>query len=160
MTELLKIYENHPVHIAGRVWVFSKVTYSIEDNQSISLSLAELTRLQNAVANKICAEESNLTKVEYDFLCEMTWISNKEVLDIISCSAPGIAKWRKNGFPSLESRVLKEYFWLKLFADKDEIKNNPEILNALTQIGVKKLSTLGLLAVKARVVDAIDGKAA
>lgn len=160
MTEALKIYENHPIHIAGRVWVFSKVTYFVEENVKLSLSLAELTRMQNAVANTICAEEANLTKDEYDFLCEMTWVSNKEIMEVISCSAPGIAKWRKNGFPSLESRVLKEFFWLKLFGDKEQIKNNPEIITAFTQTGIRKLSTLGLLAVKTGVVDAVDGKAA
>jgi hypothetical protein len=66
----IKKHKNYPFMAAGRIWTIPAVTLSIHPDGSTGLSLAEIQRIQKAIANEICASTSPTTAEEMEFLRE------------------------------------------------------------------------------------------
>ena len=83
----------------------------------------------------------------------MTETSAKEISKLLQCNISSIVKWRqKDKVPPLESLVLKEFFWIKLFGDK--------VTFPKSQVGSDRLAALCKTAVESRVVKPVSKKAA
>ena len=146
-------YENHPIPMVGRVWVFPEVRYIKDSEGEFGILGTELERLQQGVANAICGEIGSLNKVELEFLCELTGTSAKDIAELVQCNISSIVKWRqKDQVPALESMILKEYFWIKLFGEKVSFPK--------TQVGKERLEGLFNAAIKQKAVMVVRTKAA
>ena len=146
-------YKNHPVPMIGRVWVFPSVTYTKDPEGDLGISLKELGRLQYGVANAICGEASVLKSEEFDFLMSITQCTPADVAKLIDCHVSSIGKWRnKNAVPYLESLVLKEIFWMKLFAKKAPCPS--------AYFGQERLAAMARLAIEKKLAKPVSKKAA
>lgn len=148
-----EIRKHHAMHFAGKVWVFQKVVFSQDEEGELGISFAELTRLHRAVANAVCANDSSLTREELDFLCEMTSTTNREIADLLKCTPTNVSKWRKRQHvPDLESIVLKEIFWEKIFGRDVEYPH--------ASFGKDRLQQMGKTAIKLKLADPVERSAA
>ena len=147
------IKTNHILHIAGKVWVFEKVEFVKDIEGDLSITGKELLRLQKSVGNAICGSSSVLTKDELDFLCECTGTTGKEISTVLFCDSSSVTKWRNQGkVPMLESIILKEYFWVKIFGEG--------ILTQISLFGPKRLDRLFKKAIEEHLADPVSTKAA
>lgn len=148
-----EVNRNHAMHFAGKVWVFKEVVFSRDDDGELGISLAELSRLHRTVANAICANDAPLTREELDFLCQFASTTNREIAAILKCTPTNVSKWRKREHvPDLESIVLKEVFWEKIFGkDIDYPK---------ASFGPERLKQMGLTAIKLKLADPVQRSAA
>ena len=141
------------MHFAGKIWIFRKVVFSRDEEGELGISFAELTRLHRAVANAICASENHLTRDELDFLCELVSATNREIADALKCAPTSISKWRKRQHvPELESIVLKEIFWEKVFGKDIEYPK--------ASFGKDRLHQMGRIAIKLKLADPVEKSAA
>jgi hypothetical protein len=146
-------YMNHPIPMIGRVWVFPEVTYVKDPEGELGISMAELQKLQHAVANAICGEHSQLSCEEFDFLMDLSESTVKEISTLLICHSSNIGRWRnKDHVPPLESIVLKEYFWVKLFGD---LVDYPKSI-----FGKERLRLMSKAAVEKRAAISVSKKAA
>ena len=152
MTEKL-IKKNHILHMAGKVWVFDEVEFIRDIEGDLSITAKELLRLQRAVGNAVCGSSSFLTTDELDFLCEATSTTGKEISTVLFCDSSSVAKWRNQSkVPMLESVILKEYFWVKIFGEG--------IVTQIDLFGPKRLDRLCRKAIEDHLADPVSNKAA
>jgi hypothetical protein len=67
-----KRHKNYPFMAAGRIWTIPEVTLSIHPDGSAGLSLAEIQRIQEVIANEIRSSTSPITADEMEFLRDAT----------------------------------------------------------------------------------------
>lgn len=146
-------YTNHPIPMIGRVWIFPEVTYVKDPEGELGISLAELKKLQLAIANAVCGEDSRLSCDEFDFLMDLSESSVKEISLLLKCHSSNVGRWRnKDNLPPLESVVLKEFFWVKLFGGCVEYPN--------AIFGQDRLASMARSAVESNAAIFVSKKAA
>jgi hypothetical protein len=146
-------YVNHPIPLVGRVWVFPEVIYVRDPEGELGISIDEIHRIHMAVANAICGESTPLKPLEFDFLMDCSESTVKEISALLICHTSNIGRWRnKDQVPPLESLVLKEYFWMKLFGDKADYPKS--------FFGKDRLLAMAKAAVDSKVVGPVSKKAA
>jgi len=121
MTKLkIVIKKNYDFLAAGRFWIVRRLKMTVFPDASLGLSEEEIERIHLAVANHICGETEPLLGRELEFLCNITLTKYTEVSDYLDIHKSTVTKWRHgtNPIPSLSSRVLKRWFWFKLFGDE------------------------------------------
>ncbi len=146
-------YTQHPIPMIGRVWVFPEVVYTKDAEGELGISFIELEKLQLSVANAICGEEQQLKSIEFDFLLNITKTTQSEIAEFLKCHVSSIGKWRqKENVPQLESLVLKEIFWTKLFGNKVSYEQS--------LFGRQRLALMSNAAIEKKVVAPVHKKAA
>ncbi len=151
--DLIETKQDYAMHFAGKLWVFQKVFFSRDEDGHLGLSMSELNRLHRAVANAICADDIALSTEELEFLCKLTTTTNKSIAETVKCNPTNISKWRKRQHvPDLESIVLKEFFWEKIFGEDIEYPN--------ASFGKSRLQKMGQTAIKLKLADPVERDAA
>jgi DNA-binding transcriptional regulator YiaG len=98
----------------GRVWNFEIEMKEVDGR--CCLSAADGYRMSQTIALSIFRKNEVLTNEEFAFLVEVTGVSQKELANVLSRTGAAVSLWKKrNSFPLLESKVLKEYFFSILF---------------------------------------------
>jgi hypothetical protein len=147
------IQKKHMMHFAGKVWIFDQVEFVKDLEGDLSITGKEMLRLQRAVGNAVCGNATALTKDELDFLCECTSTNGKEIASLVFCDPSNVTKWRNQGkVPMLESLILKEFFWIKLFGEGLSIKTD--------LFGSRRLAQLSSKALAEHLADPVSNKAA
>lgn len=114
-----KIKKNYPYQAAGRTWTVPKLELTSLPDGSAAISDEEIQRIQRAIANEICGDESSLTMAELEFLCDATETSLSDVANTLKIHRSTVTRWRKAGEvpKSVMSLVLKKWFWSLLFGE-------------------------------------------
>jgi hypothetical protein len=136
-----KVEENYSMLIAGRTWVFQKVTFT-EIKGHLTINAIVLEELHKAVANKICGEDTSLNVEEFNFLCNLSDSSYTAVSEYLGISKSAISKWvEKDGFliDLTYSRALKKYFWNLIFSEINRRNCTPaEELKGMSERAVRE----------------------
>ena len=148
MTSLIRT--EHPMNLAGKIWVFSEVRFELDFEGDLCLSAEELSRIHRVVCNEIVRKDSFLSSDEFEFLCEFTSTTFREIAEVAVCDPTTVSKWKSRGsVPGLESRVLKEFFWEKIFGKELAVKKDrPQRLS-----GKKRLEKMANIAVEEHLVE-------
>ncbi len=111
--------------IAGRSWQVDPLKLMLDAQGQQHLSESNIRLLRLAVANCICNEDSELRQAEFEMLCELTRSSYKEVATYLRKDKSTVSRWaNKSHIDYAESRLLKDYFWNKLFGDLDRRRSD------------------------------------
>ncbi len=123
--ELREIDQTHELEIAGRSWHIDAMRLMADANGQPQLSDADAKLLRLAVANCICNEDSELRRAEFELLCDLTRSSYKEVATYLRKDKSTVSRWaNKTHIDYAESRLLKDYFWNKLFGDVERRRSD------------------------------------
>ena len=115
--------------IAGRMWKFDSVVFTVIRGKD-NIEATELHNRKKDVANFICGEDRQLNIEEFDFLCSLSDSSYKEIADFLCVHKSTISKWFEKDNFSIDmttSRVLKRYFWSKIFMDIERRQFDPKL---------------------------------
>jgi len=115
----------YELEIAGRSWHIDPIKLISDAQGHGQLSEADIRVLRLAVANCICNEDSELRQAEFELLCELTRSSYKEVATYLRKDKSTVSRWaNKAQIDYAESRLLKDYFWNKLFGDLERRRSD------------------------------------
>jgi hypothetical protein len=115
----------YELQIAGRAWAIDPMKLMMDPQGQRQLTEADIRMLRLAVANCICNEDSELRQAEFELLCELTRSSYKEVATYLRKDKSTVSRWaNKAQIDYAESRLLKDYFWNKLFGDLDRRRSD------------------------------------
>jgi len=121
MIELETVVEkDYPYQAAGRTWTVRKLELTKLPTGKLGLSLAEIRRVNHAVANEICGSAEPLTFLDFEFLCATTSTTFKEAAEFLGIHRTTVTKWRRPdaSIQPTYSLVLKKWFWFKLFGEQ------------------------------------------
>jgi formate dehydrogenase maturation protein FdhE len=140
-----KLFENYRIQAAGTIWEFEFVEMESDSEGKTLLKATEIQRINRSIANALCSEARPLTPDELEFLSKITRTRNTEIAARVYADPSTVTRWKeKKSIPALESEVLKEFFWNKLFSAELE-----KITKKKTQSsGAAALQRLGETAVE------------
>ena len=116
-----KRIENYRIQAAGTIWEFESVEMESAADGKILVGAAEVQRINRSIANALCSEPSPLSPDELEFLAKITRTRNTEIAARVYADPSTVTRWKEmKAIPALESEVLKEYFWNKIFAAEME----------------------------------------
>lgn len=118
------------VQVAGDIWEFDSIEVEEADNGKIVISAKVIAEINSAIANIICSDPSPLKIEEFEFLAKLTRTKNTEIAARVYADPSTISRWKEKAtIPSLESEVLKEFFWAKIFSKKimEQFGENPRL---------------------------------
>jgi hypothetical protein len=151
-----KKHKNYPFLAAGRVWIIPEVSITILPDNTMGLSLAEIKRIQKAIANEVCGSPGPLSIEELEFLCDATATRYNEIAEKLFVSKSNVTFWRKSAkrVPLLESLFLKRWFWCRLFGTAlgkffehlptEAIADESKLLSAIKDRAIKEHLTFAL----------------
>ena len=140
-----KTIENYRIQAAGTIWEFETVEMESDAEGKTLLKATEIERINRSIANALCSEPSPLSPDELEFLAKITRTRNTEIAARVYADPSTVTRWKeKKAIPALESEVLKEYFWNKLFAAEMEKLTKKKI----QADGASSLRRLGETAVE------------
>lgn len=140
-----KILKQYRIQVAGGIWEFDSIEVDEGEDGKLIFSGKIIAETNAAIANAICSDLSPLRIEELEFLAKLTRTKNTEIAARIYADPSTVSRWKeKTTVPALESEVLKEFFWMKIFASKikERFGENPKFsardtLNSLGQTAVQ-----------------------
>ena len=86
---------------------------------TVSITEDEIDRVHRDIANEICGSPESLSKVELEFLCDVSGTLFTEVAAYLGVHKSTLTKWRKTEVPkNALNLLLKKWFWFKLFGEE------------------------------------------
>ncbi len=109
--------DSYRIQAAGTIWEFESVEVETDADGKTLLRATEIERINRSIANVLCSEPMPLTPEELEFLAKIARTRNTEIAARVYADPSTVTRWKeKKSIPALESEVLKEFFWNKLFA--------------------------------------------
>ena len=120
------------MEIAGTFWMIPEVRFVRDFRGHQAIAAKDMLQYQTAVANHICAEDTELTLAEFELLCSLSGMTATDVAKTLHIDKSTVSKWRalngeeenrealkKKTIPYVYSKVLKLVVWDRIFADID-----------------------------------------
>ena len=116
-----KRIENYRIRAAGTTWEFDSVEMESAADGKTLVRAAEVERINRSIANALCSDPNPFTPDELDFLAKIIRTRNTEIAARVYADPSTVTRWKeKKAIPALESEVLKEFFWNKIFSAEIE----------------------------------------
>ena len=114
-----KVLTQYRIQVAGGIWEFDSIEVEEGEDGKTIFSGKIIEETNFAIANAICSNPSPLKFDELEFLAKLTRTKNTEIATRIYADPSTVSRWKeKLSIPALESEVLKEFFWMKIFSAK------------------------------------------
>jgi|GEM_PF-4285122 hypothetical protein len=119
-----RIESQYRLDLAGRIWIIPEIRLHADVNGDKTIQEADLERSKLSIANWICHEDCEMRAAEFEFLCELSQTSYKEIATYLHKDKSTVSRWaNKQHIDYAESRLLKDFFWRKLFGELNRLKD-------------------------------------
>ena len=138
----MNLRKNLPFVIAGRTWTVPDVCVGEEEDGRQFISSEEMRRVNLSIAAALLSERAPLAGEEFAFFVDIVGVSQKEIASLLRCTTQAFSRWKKLGFPPLQSDVLREYLFSLLFEKSSDGLTPSERVAK----GCQRICTMGLVA--------------
>jgi hypothetical protein len=140
-----------PFVVAGHTWTIPDVEVKEEQDGRQFISAKEMKRVNASIAAAILLADNALSGEEFSFFMDLTGTQQKTIASLLHCTSQAISRWKKVGFPPLQSDVLREYLFAVLFDAALLAQKQGDVRRGLTpaervKSGVNTIEALGIVA--------------